>query len=111
MDRCVLMAKQQSRTHTVVECEIYKDERDVVEGEMWKIDECDMEKIGTLDSSEKTIAILGDRWWPQTAKQEGDEISKKFLRNIWKKRNERVVSLLGVETVLRLERDAWSIVK
>ena len=36
-----------------------------------KMDECGMEKFGTLDSSEKTIAITGDRWWPQTAKQEG----------------------------------------
>ena len=45
----------------------------------WKerrhIDECDMEEIGTQlieDSSEMTIAILGDRWWPQTTKQAGD---------------------------------------
>ena len=34
------------------------------EGEIRKIDECDMEKSGTVhylvDSSEKTIAILGD---------------------------------------------------
>ena len=58
------------------ECEIYKEERDVFE-EM-KIDECGMEKFCTLDSSEKTIAILGDRWWPQTAKQQGDKITKKF---------------------------------
>ena len=29
--------------------------------EMGKIYECDMEKFGTLDSGEKTIAILGDR--------------------------------------------------
>ena len=29
-----------------------------------KIDDCDMENFGTLDSSEKTIAILGDTWWP-----------------------------------------------
>ena len=57
---------------------------------MKKTDECDMEKFGTLDSSEKTIAILGDRWWAQTAKQEGDEISKTFLFNrTWKKRIER----------------------
>ena len=56
---------------------------------MRKIDECDMEKFGTLDSSEKTIAILGDRWWPQKAKQEGDKISKKFLCHLWEKRNER----------------------
>ena len=39
--------------------------------------------------SEKTIAILGDRWWPQTAKQDGDRISKEFLCNLWRKRNER----------------------
>ena len=24
---------------------------------------CDMEKFGRLERSEKTIAILGDRWW------------------------------------------------
>ena len=48
------------------EFEVYEEGRDVLE-EMRKIDECDMEKFGTLDinSSEKTIAILADRWWPQ----------------------------------------------
>ena len=56
---------------------------------MREIDECGMQKFGTLYSSEKTIAILGDEWWPQTVKQEGDKISKTFLYNIWKKRNER----------------------
>ena len=30
-----------------------------------------MEELGRLESSEKTIAILGNRWWPQTAKQDG----------------------------------------
>ena len=53
----------------------------------------DGENFGALDSSEKTIPIQGDRWWPQTAKQE-----------------ERV-SLLGLGTMLRLERDPWSLVK
>ena len=48
---------------------------------MKKVDECGMEKFGTLDSSEKTIAILGDRWWPQTAEQQGDQLSKRFLCN------------------------------
>ena len=48
------------------------EERDMLE-EM-KVDECGMEKFGTLDRSKKTIAILGDRWWPQTAKQEGGYI-------------------------------------
>ena len=33
-------------------------------GKMTEIDECDMEKFGTLDSSEKAIAIRGGRWWP-----------------------------------------------
>ena len=47
--------------------------------EMRKIDECGMEKFGTLDGSEKKIAMLGDRL-SQTAKQEGDTIRKKFLR-------------------------------
>ena len=98
------------------ECEIYKEERDVSE-EMRKIDECDMEKFGTLDGSEKTIATLGDRWWPQTAKQEGDMISKSFplVCNLRTKRNEHQnvggVSLLRVGKVLRPERDAWSMVK
>ena len=40
---------------------MHKEERDVLD-EMRKIDECDMEKIRTLDSSERTIAIVGDRW-------------------------------------------------
>ena len=66
------------------ECEIYKEERDVLR-EMRKVDECDMERFGTLDSSEKTIAILGDRWWPQTAKQEGDKIRQAiYILRIWK---------------------------
>ena len=44
---------------------------------MRKKDGRDMETFGALDSRVKTIAILGDRWWPQTVKQEGDKISKK----------------------------------
>ena len=43
--------------------------------EMMKIDECNMDKFGTLDSIEKTIAILGNRWCPQTAKHEGNKMS------------------------------------
>ena len=74
-----------------------------------------MEKFGTIDSREKTIAIVGDRWWQQKAKQQGGTISKKFLCNIYGKNvmSARMleVSLLGVGTVLRLERDAWSMVK
>ena len=36
---------------------MYEEERSVLV-EMRKIDECDMEKFVTLESSEKTIAIL-----------------------------------------------------
>ena len=66
-----------------------------------KLDVCDTEDFGRLESSEKTFAILGDRWWPQTAKQDGDRMSAQLLE----------VSLLGVGTVLRLERDTWLMVK
>ena len=46
---------------------------------MRKLDECGME-----------MAILGDRWWPQKAKQQGDKISKTYICNIWgNKLNER----------------------
>ena len=79
----------ESRTHIVGECEIYKEERDVLEKEMRGIDECDTEEFGTLGDSAKTIAIVGDRWWSQAAKQEGDTISETFPCNTWKQRNER----------------------
>ena len=54
-----------------------------LEEETRKLDACDMEEFGRLEGREKTIAILGDRWWPQMAKQDGDRISKHFLRNSW----------------------------
>ena len=50
----------ESETHILEECEKCKEERDVFEEEIKKVDECDMEEFGTLDSSEKAIAILGD---------------------------------------------------
>ena len=65
-----------SRTHIMGECEMYKKERHVLA--MRKIDECDMEKFGTLDSSEKTIAILGDKW-PQKVTQERNNIQNKSM--------------------------------
>ena len=48
-----------------------------------------MEEYGRLESSDKTIAILGDRWWPQTAEQDGEWTRKQFLCNMWKKSSER----------------------
>ena len=76
--------------------------------EMSKIDDCDMEKFGTRYGTEKTFAILGDRWRPQTVKQEGGKIRKTFLCNIWKNvRSAQMlkVSLLRGGTVPPLERD------
>ena len=86
--------------------------------EMRKIVECDMEKRSTLDNSEKTIAILRDRWWPQTAKEEGDKGQQFFITYFEVVHGKSVmsaqmleVSLLGVETLLRLDRDAWSMAR
>ena len=105
-----------SRTHIVGECEIYNEERDALEEGMRKLDVCDMKEFGRLGSSKKTIAILRDRWWPQTAKQDGNRISKRFLCSIDYGRSVLSgqmleVSLLEVGTVLRLEMDVWSMVK
>ena len=82
---------------------------------MRDLDKNGMESFDALDSQEKTIAILGNRWWPQTAKQDGDKMCRRFLCSVWKKRNEYLnagrVSLFGVGTVLRLERDERSMGK
>ena len=75
-------------TAKVGDCEIYKEERDVLVRETKKLDGCEMGEFGRPESSEKTIAILGDRWWSKKAKQERDSISKQFICNTWKKRNE-----------------------
>ena len=62
MHRCTPLCKAaESRTHVVGECEMYKEEWDVLRDE----DSRRMrhgKKFGALYSSEKMIAILGDRW-------------------------------------------------
>ena len=86
----------------------------MLEEKMRKLDVCDMEGFGRLEGSEKAIVILGNRSWPQTARQDGDRLSNSFCvidgRSIISAQMLEV-SLLGVETVLRLEWDAWSMVK
>ena len=68
---------------------MYKEERYTVEEEMREIEECDVEEFFVhQNSSEKTIAMLGDRWWPQAAKPEGDKNRRKKC-NVWKQSNER----------------------
>ena len=57
---------------------MYKEGRDAREEEMRNKDECNMEEFGAPDSSAETIATLGDRGWPQAAKQEDDRTSKTF---------------------------------
>ena len=59
MHRCAPVAKQKRVELTLREIEMYKEERDVLKKEM-TTDGCDR-KVSTLDNSEKTIAILGDR--------------------------------------------------
>ena len=49
--------RQESRTHIVGECGLYKEERNMLEKERRKIDGCGMKTFGTLYSSEKTIVI------------------------------------------------------
>ena len=76
----------ESRTHVVGECEVYKEERDVLEKGMGKSDVRGMEEFGRLEGSDKTIAILGDRRRPQTAKRDGDRISKQLLCVVYGRR-------------------------
>ena len=85
---------------------------------MREMEECDMERFGTLDESEKTIATLGDRWRPQAAKQKGDKMRKTNIytwyvshRNNVMSAHKSEVPLFGVRTALRLELSAWSMVK
>ena len=87
---CPCGKARDSRTHIVAECELYREERDILVEEMPEVKEGGMNLFEALYNMEKTIAILGDRWWSQTAKQDGDKICKKFLCNIWKRLNERL---------------------
>ena len=51
--------------------------------EMVEIDEGYTEELGTLDSSEKMIDMLGGRWWRQAAEQEGDKIRINIIYHTW----------------------------
>ena len=114
MHRCVCPCGEamESITCIVVECEMRKEERAVLEEQMKGTDECDMDEFGTLNRSEKTIAVVGNRWRPQAAKPEGDKVSKTFLYvlfEVWKQRNERPT--VGGVCVLGLRRAFLSVSK
>ena len=81
----------------MVECELYKDERDILDEEMREVKEGGIKSFDALDNREKTIAILGDRCWQQMAKQDGDNICKRFLCNVWKKRSNERLNVLYYE--------------
>ena len=77
---CPCGQAKENITHIVGKSEMYKEERDVLEEEARKIEGA-MDKFSTLDSSEKTVAALRDRWWSQKAKQEWDKASKTYVCN------------------------------
>ncbi|CAM9108471.1 unnamed protein product, partial [Sphacelaria rigidula] len=52
----------ESRSHIVAKCELYTEERDVLQEEMRDVTEGGMSSFDALGSSEKTMAILGDIW-------------------------------------------------
>ena len=88
----------------------------MLEEGMMEIDECDTDEFGTLDSSEKTIAILADRWWPHAAKQKGGEYrNHNYSYAIYginvMSAHILEISLARVAMVLRFPRDTQSMVK
>ena len=91
-----------------------KEERDVLK-KMRETDEWGMKNFGTLDS-EKTIAILGDTLVDGSHRRrttKGIRLAKTHCvihgNNVMRPNVGGVSISLG--TVLRLERDAWSMVK
>ena len=58
----------------MAECELYKEERGILEEEIREVKEGGIKSFDTLDSREKTIA----------------KICERFLCNVWKKRNEHL---------------------
>ena len=44
------------RTHIVGECELYEEERNVLEEDMSNINECDTDKFGAIESNEKLLS-------------------------------------------------------
>eukprot|EP00904_Undaria_pinnatifida_P001089 jgi/Undpi1/10981/HiC_scaffold_30.g13282.m1 len=50
----------ESGTHIVGECEVYKEQRDMLEEEIWKVDECDMEEFGRLKSGRSFDESVGE---------------------------------------------------
>lgn len=96
------------------DCKLFEEEGDVIEEKISEVDEGGLKLLVSLDSSESNIATPGDRWWSATVKKEVHEICRRFQSDCCQKRTDSPdveVSLSGVGSVLRPEREAWSIVK
>ena len=85
---------------------------------MEKSDDSDIGEVwytAVREGSEKTIAIsyqVEDRWWPQAAKQKGDEIQASVFCVMHVGRAQLLeASLPEAGTVLRLGRFGWSMAK
>ena len=111
--KCPCGKTMESRTHIVAECELYKEERDVAEGEVRDMNEDGMKSFDALDSREKAIVILGDGGHRRRNRK-----GIRYVNGFYVTYGRNVLStellevpLLGEGTVLRLERDAWSTVK
>ena len=50
---CPCGKAKESRTHIVAECELYQEERDVLEGEVRDLNKSAVKSVDTLDSREK----------------------------------------------------------
>ena len=85
-----MLKSYRKKARIVAECELFQEERDGLEEGLWVLSKSGMKSFDALGSRKKTIAILRDRWWPQTAEQGGDKICKRFLCSV-KKRNEYLV--------------------
>lgn len=60
----------------------------MLEGVRWECDRGGGGSFDLVDSSEETMAILGDLILSQTAYQDGDTICKNFPCSVWEKRDE-----------------------
>ena len=107
-------SNRKQNSHSVAECELYQEERDVLEGEMRDLNKSGMKSFDALDSREKTIAILGEsgghRRRNRTAIRSVEGSYVVCGRNVMST-SLLEVSLLGVGTALRLERDAGPMVR
>ena len=58
---CPCGKARESRIHLLAECELYKEERGILEEGMWEEKEGGIISFDAFDNREKTIAILGYR--------------------------------------------------